>query len=167
MTLYLPASGFIDLLDALALVHERELRPPHLLPAAASNRFEPTDYQRHLAARIWSRRLDATLITRFSPRVADLLAHPGFARCDRLVSCRALRADPARSTPQRTRPSWPLAAQAALRRTGDSWVPRISMGSSLCARGIRPADAAGQDPDHLVGDVCCGYTGDLRVIVGG
>lgn len=69
-----PYKGFDDLLNALALFPKGQ--PPHLLLAAVSNKPELTDYQRHLANRIHELDLDATLITRFSPGTANMLAHP-------------------------------------------------------------------------------------------
>lgn len=80
-----PYKGFDDLLDALALIPNGH--PPHLLLAAVSNKPEPTDYQRHLADRVQRLRIDATLITRFSPDTANLLAHP--AVCGVVVPSRA------------------------------------------------------------------------------
>lgn len=70
-----PYKGFDDLLDALVLLREHTPRPPHLILAAVSNQPERCQYQHHLAERIHQHQPDATLITRFTTDVADLLAH--------------------------------------------------------------------------------------------
>ncbi len=71
-----PYKGFDDLLDALAILHQQEVAVPHLVLAAVTDNPEPCTYQQHLAEKIASGRLDATLLTRFHPDIRRLLAHP-------------------------------------------------------------------------------------------
>jgi glycosyltransferase involved in cell wall biosynthesis len=49
---------------------------PHTLLAAVTDDPQPSPYQRHLAARIATEQLDATLLTRFAPGLRSLLIHP-------------------------------------------------------------------------------------------
>lgn len=70
-----PYKGFDDLLDALNLLRD-DVAVPHLLLAAVTDEAEPSNYQQRLAKKITSLGLDATLLTRFSPDVRRLLAHP-------------------------------------------------------------------------------------------
>jgi len=74
-----PYKGFDDLLDALALLKTRQVRVPHVVVAAVTEGTEPSAYQRHLAQRISAGQLNATLITRFTPALRTLLAHPALA----------------------------------------------------------------------------------------
>ncbi|MGH3771109.1 MAG: glycosyltransferase [Pseudonocardiaceae bacterium] len=71
-----PYKGFDDLLDALALLHQQDVVVPHLMLAAVTDKPELCDYQQHLAKKITSLRLSATLLTRFHPDIRQLLAHP-------------------------------------------------------------------------------------------
>jgi glycosyltransferase involved in cell wall biosynthesis len=71
-----PYKGFADLLDAIAILRGRGRPVPHLVLAATVEGPGPTAYQRALAERIAKFNLDATLVTRFSPEVRRLLAHP-------------------------------------------------------------------------------------------
>lgn len=49
---------------------------PHAVLAAVTDQQCPSAYQRHLADRIRTLGLDATLLTRFDPGVRTLLGHP-------------------------------------------------------------------------------------------
>lgn len=74
-----PYKGWDDLLDALAELRGR--RParaqlPHAVLAAVTDQPSPSAYQRHLADRIRTLNLDATLLTRFDPGNRTLLGHP-------------------------------------------------------------------------------------------
>lgn len=72
-----PYKGFDDLLDALHVLRDADgPRPPHLILAAVTDAGQPTDYQHHLADRIESEHLDATLLTRFSVDLQNLFTHP-------------------------------------------------------------------------------------------
>jgi glycosyltransferase involved in cell wall biosynthesis len=71
--------GFDDLIDALALLKADGVTMPHVLIAAVTDNPQLTAYQRHLASSITAHRLDATLITRFTPGLRNLLAHPALA----------------------------------------------------------------------------------------
>lgn len=71
-----PYKGFDDLLDALALLRDTGRAHPPLVLAAVSNKTELTAYQQQLATRIRDDPLNAMLLPRFSPGIADLLAHP-------------------------------------------------------------------------------------------
>ena len=71
-----PYKGWDDLLAALAQLRDRGAQLPHALLAAVTDQASPTAYQRHLASRIESLDLDATLVTRFDPAIRTLLAHP-------------------------------------------------------------------------------------------
>ncbi|UGQ10956.1 glycosyltransferase family 4 protein [Yinghuangia sp. ASG 101] len=71
-----PYKGWDDLIDAALLLRSRSFAIPHLLLAAVTD-GAPTDYQRHLAARLNRERLDATLWTRYTPGIPGLLHHPG------------------------------------------------------------------------------------------
>jgi len=71
-----PYKGWDDLLDALALLRDRQVKLPHALLAAVTDQPAPTKYQQHLADRIEDLGLDATLLTRFDPAIRTLLAHP-------------------------------------------------------------------------------------------
>ena len=70
-----PYKGWDDLLDALAILHRRHQATPHVLLAAVTENEIPSDYQRHLARRIDTLRLDVTLLTNFDPKIRDLLTH--------------------------------------------------------------------------------------------
>ncbi|MBG0818458.1 glycosyltransferase family 4 protein [Planomonospora sp. ID82291] len=70
-----PYKGWDDLLDALKLAGP----VPHTLLAAVTDGPEVTPYQEHLARRIAGEGLDVTLVTRFDPAVASLMAHPALA----------------------------------------------------------------------------------------
>ncbi|WP_409493132.1 glycosyltransferase [Amycolatopsis sp. cmx-11-12] len=72
-----PYKGFDDLLDAITILRDDGIEVPPLVLAATSEAPLPSGYQRHLMAR--SRRLGLahTVLTRFSPAVANLLSHPG------------------------------------------------------------------------------------------
>ncbi|MFJ8789019.1 glycosyltransferase family 4 protein [Streptomyces sp. NPDC102462] len=73
-----PTKGFEDLLEALRILKEREVRAPHLLLAAVTSNDQerPTPYQEGLAARIHAYGLDATLITCFTPAIRAWLHNP-------------------------------------------------------------------------------------------
>jgi glycosyltransferase involved in cell wall biosynthesis len=71
-----PYKGWDDLLDALAILRRRQVELPHALLAAVTDQPAPSEYQQHLARRIDSLGLDATLLTRFDPAIRTLLAHP-------------------------------------------------------------------------------------------
>jgi glycosyltransferase involved in cell wall biosynthesis len=74
-----PCKGWDDLLDALAALHGRQPAPaplPHAVLAAVTDQPSPSAYQRHLADRIRTLGLDATLLTRFDPGNRTLLGHP-------------------------------------------------------------------------------------------
>lgn len=73
-----PTKGFDDLLEALHILKERGVRPPHLLLAAVTSDGPArlTSYQEDLAARIRAYDLDATLITRFAPAIRAWLHSP-------------------------------------------------------------------------------------------
>jgi hypothetical protein len=73
-----PYKGWDDLLDALAALRGRQaagVRLPHAVLAAVSDQPDLSAYQRHLADRIRTLGLDATLLTRFDPRIRTLLRH--------------------------------------------------------------------------------------------
>jgi len=74
-----PYKGLDDLLDAFALLKGRQVRVPHVVIAAVTEDRELSAYQRHLAHRISTERLDATLVTRFTPGLRTLLLHPALA----------------------------------------------------------------------------------------
>ncbi len=71
-----PYKGWDDLVEALAQLRDRRGDVPHALLAAVTDQPSPTAYQRHLASRIKSLDLDATLVTRFDPAIRALLVHP-------------------------------------------------------------------------------------------
>ena len=71
-----PYKGWDDLLAALAQLRDHGAQVPHTLLAAVTDQPSPSAYQRHLASRIESLDLDATLVTRFDPAIRSLLAHP-------------------------------------------------------------------------------------------
>lgn len=71
-----PYKGFDDILDALTLLKQDDRRMPHTVLAAVTDTDQPTVYQRHLARRIQQRKLDVTLLRRFTPDIRRLLAHP-------------------------------------------------------------------------------------------
>ncbi|MYT32917.1 glycosyltransferase family 4 protein [Streptomyces sp. MspMP-M5] len=71
-----PYKGFDDLIHALAHLRDQGIRLPHTVIGAVTEAPEPSAYQRHLAHQIAELRLNATLVTRFTPRLRDLLAHP-------------------------------------------------------------------------------------------
>jgi glycosyltransferase involved in cell wall biosynthesis len=74
-----PYKGWDDLLDALAALPGRQsarTSVPHAVLAAVTDQQCLSAYQRHLADRIRTLGLDATLLTRFDPGVRTLLGHP-------------------------------------------------------------------------------------------
>ncbi|WP_326688849.1 glycosyltransferase family 4 protein [Streptomyces sp. NBC_01795] len=73
-----PIKGFEDLLEALRILREREVRVPHLLLAAVTSDVHDdlSSYQRHLAARVRTYGLDATLTTRFTPATRAWMHSP-------------------------------------------------------------------------------------------
>jgi glycosyltransferase involved in cell wall biosynthesis len=71
-----PYKGFDDLIDALVLLRDHGHPAPHAVLAAVTDHPTPTPYQQLLAARLHAAGLDATLLTRFSPAIRDLLTHP-------------------------------------------------------------------------------------------
>ncbi|MFH8472498.1 glycosyltransferase family 4 protein [Streptomyces sp. NPDC018000] len=73
-----PTKGFEDLLEALRILKTRGVRLPHLLlvAATADEAERPIPYQERLTATIQAYRLDATLITRFSPAIRSWLHSP-------------------------------------------------------------------------------------------
>lgn len=79
--------GFDDLLDALQHLQREDVPLPHTVLAAVTDGPVVTEYQRHLARRIQSDRLNVSLVTSFSPAVRALLWHP--ALCAVLVPSRA------------------------------------------------------------------------------
>jgi glycosyltransferase involved in cell wall biosynthesis len=72
-----PYKGWDDLLDAIAALRRRPARAPlpHAVLAAVTDQPDPSAYQRHLADRIRTLGLDATLLTRFDPGIRTLLRH--------------------------------------------------------------------------------------------
>jgi len=74
-----PYKGFDDLLDALLLLAERDIAVPHLLLAAVTDDAGLNDHQQHLAQRIATQGLNATLLPRFSTGLRSLLVHPALA----------------------------------------------------------------------------------------
>lgn len=74
-----PYKGFDDLLDALHILTTSHIPLPHTFLAAVTDDLAPTSYQRHLAHRIATERLDVTLHTTYHPGVRGLLAHPALA----------------------------------------------------------------------------------------
>jgi len=70
-----PYKGWDDLVDALALLQHEQTPLPHALLAAVTEDAIPSDYQRHLATRVAALGVDATLLTRFDPKIRDLLGH--------------------------------------------------------------------------------------------
>jgi glycosyltransferase involved in cell wall biosynthesis len=74
-----PYKGWDDLLDALGALRGRPSNrapaPPAVL-AAVTDQPGLSAYQRHLADRIRTLGLDATLLTRFDPGIRTLLRHP-------------------------------------------------------------------------------------------
>ncbi|RZQ61287.1 glycosyltransferase family 4 protein [Amycolatopsis suaedae] len=72
-----PYKGFDDLLDALALLRAENTPVPSLVLAASDESATITDYQQKLEDRLRELDIPATMLHRFSPRVADLLGHPG------------------------------------------------------------------------------------------
>ena len=73
-----PTKGFEDLLEALRILRERDIRVPHLLLAAVTSDVHDdlTPYQRYLAARVRTYGLDATLTTRFTPAIRAWMHSP-------------------------------------------------------------------------------------------
>ncbi|MFG2006188.1 glycosyltransferase family 4 protein [Spirillospora sp. NPDC048911] len=71
--------GFDDLLDALVLLKDRRVPVPHTLLAAVTDATRLSPYQRHLADRIATEGLNATLLPRFEPGLRSLLTHPTLA----------------------------------------------------------------------------------------
>jgi glycosyltransferase involved in cell wall biosynthesis len=74
-----PYKGFDDLLDALCILNASRAHLPHTVLAAVTDAAPLTSYQRHLAHRITTERLDVTLHTTFSPGIRGLLGHPRLA----------------------------------------------------------------------------------------
>ncbi|MQY18546.1 glycosyltransferase family 4 protein [Nocardia macrotermitis] len=72
-----PYKGFEDLLDAIAILHQRHCPTPHLIFAATTETTHPTEYQQYLTTRIEQLGIDATVIHRFTPAVSRILTHPG------------------------------------------------------------------------------------------
>ncbi|MGO1056581.1 glycosyltransferase family 4 protein [Crossiella sp. CA198] len=72
-----PYKGFEDLLDALALLRRNRVALPPLVLAASDEAPETTGYQQVLRHRLRELSINATVLTRFTPRVADVLGHPG------------------------------------------------------------------------------------------
>ena len=75
-----PTKGFEDLVRALGILRRTRVQLPHLVLAATSRSAHPTPHQRQLAELVRGERLDATVLTRFSPDVRSLLASPAL-RC--------------------------------------------------------------------------------------
>jgi glycosyltransferase involved in cell wall biosynthesis len=71
-----PYKGWDDLVAALAQLRDRGAHLPHALLAAVTDQPGRTAYQQHLASRIESLDLDATLVTGFDPAIRSLLVHP-------------------------------------------------------------------------------------------
>jgi glycosyltransferase involved in cell wall biosynthesis len=71
-----PTKGFEDLLRALGMLRRAGVRLPHLVLAATSMTARPTPHQRQLAELVRAERLDATVLTRFTPDVRSFLASP-------------------------------------------------------------------------------------------
>ncbi|MET9241294.1 glycosyltransferase family 4 protein [Nonomuraea sp. NPDC003709] len=70
-----PDKGFEDLLAALEILRSRRVPVPHLVMAVTGSGV-PNEYQRHLARIIEDGGSDATLITRFSPRIRTWMSSP-------------------------------------------------------------------------------------------
>jgi glycosyltransferase involved in cell wall biosynthesis len=71
-----PYKGWDDLIDALALLKDEGVAVPHALLGAVTDQPGMNDYQCHLAERVRTLGLDATLLTRFDPAMRGLLAEP-------------------------------------------------------------------------------------------
>jgi glycosyltransferase involved in cell wall biosynthesis len=71
-----PYKGWDDLIDALTILRSHQINCPHAILAAVTETPEPSHYQNHLAHRIHTAGLKATLLTRFSSHIRNLLAHP-------------------------------------------------------------------------------------------
>ncbi|MBO2447116.1 glycosyltransferase family 4 protein [Actinomadura barringtoniae] len=71
-----PYKAFDDLLDALSLLARQSVAVPHTVLAAVTEDHQLSPYQAHLAQRIATESLDATLLTHFAPDLRSLLAHP-------------------------------------------------------------------------------------------
>lgn len=69
-----PYKGFDDLLEAISLLHARNIPVPHLLLAAVTDLDVVTPYQQQLAMRC--AQLPVTLWTRFDASLPGLLGHP-------------------------------------------------------------------------------------------
>ncbi|WP_431913469.1 glycosyltransferase family 4 protein [Nonomuraea jabiensis] len=70
-----PDKGFEDLLAALEILRSRRVPVPHLV-MAVTRPGAPNEYQRHLARIIEDGAVDATLTTRFSPRIRAWMSSP-------------------------------------------------------------------------------------------
>lgn len=71
-----PYKGWDDLIIALGLLRADGIELPHAVLAAVTDQPGTSEYQDHLADRIASLGLDATLVTRFDPAIRGLLGHP-------------------------------------------------------------------------------------------
>lgn len=71
-----PEKGFEDLVIALSLLRSQRIRIPHLVLAATNTAPRADAYQALLARIIREYRVDATLITRFTPAVRGWLHSP-------------------------------------------------------------------------------------------
>jgi glycosyltransferase involved in cell wall biosynthesis len=71
--------GFDDLIDALAILTANGARVPHTVVAAVTDTGQLNPYQEHLARKIATAGVDATLLTRFHPGLRSLLSHPALA----------------------------------------------------------------------------------------
>jgi glycosyltransferase involved in cell wall biosynthesis len=68
--------GFDDLIDALTILKAAGATLPHTVIAAVTDAGPPTPYQEHLARKIATAGVNATLLTRYDPALRNLLAHP-------------------------------------------------------------------------------------------
>ncbi|MFE1411368.1 glycosyltransferase family 4 protein [Streptomyces sp. NPDC058746] len=70
------SKGFADLLHALRLLANERFPVPHMVLVAGSRSGESNAYQKHLRGLLDRYDLDASLLTRFDPRVRGWLHHP-------------------------------------------------------------------------------------------
>ncbi|MGW6817712.1 glycosyltransferase family 4 protein [Streptomyces sp. NPDC055005] len=70
------SKGFADLLHSLQLLANERFPLPHVVLVAGSRSGELNTHQKHLRGLLERYALDATLLTRFDPRVRGWLHHP-------------------------------------------------------------------------------------------
>ncbi|MGH3993794.1 MAG: glycosyltransferase family 4 protein, partial [Pseudonocardiaceae bacterium] len=138
-----PYKGF----DALALLHRQDVALPHLVLAAVTDQPEPSTYQQHLAKKITTLRVNATLLTRFHPDIRRLLVHSALRSV--VVPSRAepfgrvpIEAYAAGATPVIATTAGGLTEQVIEGRTGFTAAPEdpASLAAALCrALALSPA----------------------------